>query len=253
MIHDPQLLKLGKRAPKHLDRLPRLRAYTNGLPVAPPTLAWSDKMTALGMMDNDKLGDCTCASAGHILQAWTANASTQFVAPDADVLAMYEGACGYNPADPSTDQGGVESDVLTWWTKNTLAGHKIDAFVQVNPRNLTDIQDAAWLLGGAYLGVALPIACQNQEVWDAPVGPLTGDNAPGSWGGHAVPLVDYDLSGATVITWGARKKLTWRWFAAYCDEAYGLLSDDWFEDNGNVPNGFNVSQIKQDFAAFQAS
>jgi hypothetical protein len=57
---------------------------------------------------------------------------------------------------------------------------------------IPDIATAIWLFGGVYIGVELPIAAQTQDVWDVPANPGAEDE-PGSWGGHAVYLVGYDL------------------------------------------------------------
>jgi hypothetical protein len=78
-----------------------------------------------------------------------------------------------------------------------------------------------------YIGLALPISAQNQDVWAVPPGGSAGEGSPGSWGGHAVPIVAYDSRGLTVITWGATKRMTWQFLDTYCDEAYALLSQDW--------------------------
>ena len=75
---------------------------------------------------------------------------------------------------------------------------------------------------------------------------LSGNYAPGSWGGHAIPIVDYDQDGATCITWGALKKMSWNWLDVYCDEAYGLLSRDWLHASGNAPPGFDFDTLSKD-------
>ena len=79
----------------------------------------------------------------------------------------------------------------------------------------------------------------------------TGDGAPGSWGGHAVPVVAYDSRSLTVVTWGALQTMTWGFWAAYCDEAYAILSPDYLEQKGGqsiAPSGFNLTQLRDDLA-----
>ncbi len=114
-----------------------------------------------GMMANDRLGDCTCAGMGHFLQLVTANAQGSPVTlSDQDIILAYEAACGYNPGDPRTDQGGVEIDILNYWRTNGIgpAGHKITAFVAVNPLTHREVMQALALFGGLYTGVALPVS-----------------------------------------------------------------------------------------------
>ena len=105
--------------------------------------------------------------------------------------------------------------------------------------------DAIWLFGGAYIGVELPISAQTQEVWDVPAN-STPEDEPGSWGGHAIYLVAYDQKTLTCITWGQLKKMTWRWFAQYCREAYGLVAKDWLEPSGVAPSGFDLAALEND-------
>jgi hypothetical protein len=115
--------------------------------------------------------------------------------PDSTILACYEKWDGYNPADPMTDQGGVELNVLNDWRQEAFNGHSLDAYVSLSPDHpIPDIATAIWLFGGAYIGLELPISAQNQDVWDVPANPGPNDE-PGSWGGHAVYVVGYEKPG----------------------------------------------------------
>ena len=74
------------------------------------------------MMENDQIGDCTCAAAGHLIMEWTANAGKKMVMPtDKQIVAAYSAVTGYNPETGANDNGAVEIDVL-----NLLAadGHR---------------------------------------------------------------------------------------------------------------------------------
>lgn len=44
-----------------------------------------------------------------------------------------------------------------------------------------------------------------------------------------MPVVAYDSRSLTVVTWGALQTMTWGFWAAYCDEAYAILSPDYLE------------------------
>ena len=242
-------MKLGKLAPRHDDRTLMLASYlTPHLPTPPPTITWSTKVPTWPMYANDALGDCTAAAAGHMVQCWSANATTEQTVTDGDVIRFYSGSTGYNPSDPSSDRGGIELDVLKFWKKDGIGNHKIGAFVAVSPASKTLTRDAIYLFGGAYIGIALPISAQKQRVWDVPTSGLRGKGAPGSWGGHAVPIVDCDARGLTVVTWGALKRMTWAFYQAYCDEAYAVLSSD-FLNGTKAPNGFDLTALQEDLAA----
>jgi len=86
-----------------------------------------------GMMLNDRLGCCTIAAIGHAVQTWTANAlGRELTVPDSSILEYYEKWDGYDPADPATDQGGVEIDVLNDWRQQGFGGVSLDAYVAID-------------------------------------------------------------------------------------------------------------------------
>src|ERR1019366_7098208 len=184
-------MKLGKLAARRDPRTLKMSRYlTPKLAPAPHEFSLTAKLSHLGMMVNDRLGDCTIATVGHMIQTWTANVGSQIIIPDADIVTMYEAACGYNPADPNTDQGGIELDVLNFWRKNPVDNNPLQAYAYLAPHQTEEIRQSIYYFGGAYLGIQLPLTAQNQQVWT--VTSLTGDGAPGTWGGHAVPIVAYD-------------------------------------------------------------
>ncbi len=283
MAIDHSHLHLGKRPRRHDARTLKLARYlTSALPPAPSSVDYTRGVTDWGMMLNDQLGDCIIADGpGHATQVWTLNATgTMVTPPDSLILDTYEKWCGYNPADPTTDQGGVELNVLNDWRQQGFAGQTLDAYAAIdagvrdtgngsgdaNSHSLSpkSIAQAIWLFGGAYIGVELPITAQDQDIWDVPANPGPNDE-PGSWGGHAVYLVAYDFrdSGSspsdlglrtsdpghsflTCITWGQLKKMTWAWFEKYCTEAYALVSKDWIKATGLSPSGFDAATLEAD-------
>lgn len=249
---DISQMRLGKLAPKPIKHMPMLAAYTTQVPKAPVAVDWTDGLQDFGQMQNDVLGNCTCAAVGHAIQIFTKNASTEQTLSDADVVHLYE-QFGYTPSDPSSDAGAVETDVLNYWLKHPIASHKLDGFVGLQPQDLGDIKDAIWLLGGAYIGVALPATAQGQvgSTWVVTSEGLAGDGAPGSWGGHAVFVAAYDAHGLTCITWGKLQRMSWNFWKSYCDEAYGLLSPDWIKANGVAPSGFDLAMLTTDMRALR--
>jgi hypothetical protein len=246
-------VKLGKQTAHHDNRVPMLSKYTASLPPAPAAVSYDSKVTNLGMMLNNTLGDCTCAAVGHCIQQWTAEAQKkQIIIPDPDILKLYEIVGHYNPDNPKSDRGAVEINVLNYWLSNPVAGNKLSAFCAIEPQNLDDIKDAVYIFGNCYIGLQLPLSAQKQAVWTVPAGGPNGQGAPGSWGGHAVPIVAYSARGLTCITWGQYITMTWQFWDAYCDEAYGLLSPDWVEA-GKTPKGFNWQQLVTDMSDLEAA
>lgn len=249
VVVDHSKMKLGKHAARHDPRTLLLANYlTADLGPAPVSQDWTAKVKEWPMFDNDTIGDCTCAAAGHMIEAWTASAATEVDPTDAQILAAYEAISGYVPGEPGTDRGANELDVLKYWRTDGIAGHQIQAFVAVEPKNHEHLKDAVWLFGGAYLGLSLPTSAQKQVVWSVPPGGPIGAGQPGSWGGHAVPVVEYDAVGLTVVTWGMLKRMTWTFLDTYCDEAYAILSGD-FIAGGKAPNGVALSALEQDLQA----
>jgi len=95
------------------------------------------------------------------------------------------------------DSGLVELDVLNYWRKHAVSGDEILAFVSIDPKNHTHVEQAIKLFGGVYLGFQVQQNCIQEfdarQSWTP--GPLTND-------GHAVFAVGYDHKGVTVLTWG---------------------------------------------------
>ncbi len=251
---DPKKLKLGKQVARHDPRTLLLASYvTPALPPPPAQHDLTSKINSWGMMDNDQLGDCTCAAAGHLIMEWTANAGKKMVTPtDKQIVAAYSAITGYNPGTGANDNGAVEIDVLNYWRQSGIAAHKIGAYVALEPSNHIHIMDSVYIFEGCYIGLQLPVSAQaqvqNHQPWSVPPGGPTGDGKPGSWGGHAVPVVAYDARGVTVVTWGALQAMTWSFWEAYCDEAYAIISPDYLNDKQESPAGFNMQQLQADLA-----
>src|SRR5207248_8223026 len=130
---------------------------------------------------------CTTAAAGRRVEAWPA--ARRGHAVEISERAVLDAFDHVKLVDPATgEEGAIELDVLRYWRKSGIGGHRIGAFTRVSVHNRTLVETAAWLFGGLYIGVQLPQTAQGQEVWDW-TGSLSGPARPGSWGGHAVDVV----------------------------------------------------------------
>jgi hypothetical protein len=250
---DPLKLKLGKNPARHDPRTLLLASYIKpSLPAPPTSFDLTGKVPAWGMMKNDDLLDCTCAAAGHLTMMWTANEGHEFIPTDDQIVAAYSAVTGYNPQTGANDNGAVEVDVLNCWRQSGIAGHKIGAYVGLEPSNHTHIMDSVYMFQGCYIGLLLPNSAkaqlQNNQVWSVPPGGPVGDGAPKSWGGHAVPVAAYDPRGLTCVTWGALQTMTWGFWEAYCEEAYAILSPDYLGGDKETPDGFSLQQLQEDLA-----
>ena len=241
---------LGKRAPRIDPRTLKLAKYIPAAPPPPAEVSWIMEVAHWGMMLNDSIGDCTCAAAGHMIEQWTRYAAgTEAVVPDPAIEKAYEDVGGYISGQPQTDNGAVMLDVLTYWKQTGIGGHKIAAYATIDLNNTNELKTAVRLFGNVYLGIQLPISAQPQNAWTVPSGGPNGDGSPGSWGGHCVPIMAYSPQSLSVVTWGARLKMSWNFLKDYADEAYVVLSQEWIEVNGGAPSGFNLAQLQADLAA----
>ena len=86
-------MKLGKAEPMHDPRTLMLADYLDGaaLPTTPDSYIYAKNIGSKkwGMMENDKVGDCTCAAAGHLIMEWTDDNNSMYTPPDKDIIAAY--------------------------------------------------------------------------------------------------------------------------------------------------------------------
>jgi hypothetical protein len=240
-------MKLGRLPRGNNPNIMKLSAF-GAIPAAPATADWTKGIKQFGMMMNDTLGCCTCAAVYHARQIWTANTAKESTEPDGDVLKLYEAACGYDPNDPSTDGGGVEQSVLGYLynTGIPLADGSVDkilGFVEVNEKNFNEVKLTIAEFGVAYIGIAVPSSIYDaggnvQSVWDY---------VPGAQieGGHAVACVGYDATNIEFISWGAVYKMTWAFFAQYCEEVYAIVDKNWIASTGKTPMGMDLSDLEK--------
>jgi hypothetical protein len=239
--------KLGKLAVKTDVRTLSLARYVDpsALPNPPQVLDLADRVPEWPMYANDRVGDCTIAAAAHMIEAWTAESRGEPVeVSERSVLRAFEQV---KLVDPQTgEEGAIELDVLKWWRHHGISRHRIGAFARVAVHDHDLVRAAAWLFGGVYIGLQLPLSARGRQTWDWS-GSLSGDDAPGSWGGHAVDVVRYSPGSVTVVTWGRLQDMTWWFWDRYCDEAYAILSRD-FLDHDQAPNGFDLDALRADLA-----
>jgi len=243
--------KLGKEPVRTDVRTLSFARYVDHarLPAAPAALNLAAPVHAWPMYANDRLGDCTTAAAGHMIEAWTAAARGAAVEiSEAAVVDAFEHVKVVDPA--SGEEGAVELDVLKYWRATGIGRHRIGAFARVPVHDRELVRAAAYLFGGLYLGLALPLTARDQPVWEW-TGSLAGPSSPGSWGGHAVDAVGYTADALTIVTWGSLKQMTWSFWERYCDECYCILSAD-FLRRGKAPNGFDLEALNADLALITA-
>jgi hypothetical protein len=244
--------RFGRKAPRY--GTPKLflgdylqRAGAGALPKPPATADYTKEVSAWPMMLNDQLGDCVIATMGHLTEVFSRYGRGKQTTPtDKQVLTAYEQIGGYNPKDPSTDQGCVVTDALTHWAAKAFAGKKIAAWAAIHPANANELKLSTWLFGGVFFGVALPDDWQQAIDAGQPWNDTHERADPNN--GHAIPAVAYNATGPIVVTWGQLQQCSWAWIEKYAEEAYCVLSPDW-DAQQIAPSGFDKAALLADFAA----
>ena len=248
-------MKFGRLPRKFDNRIMSLRDLSHKvtLPQPPPKVDWTKGITDFGMMLNDQLGDCTCAALYHARQIWSLNNGGEDTQPDSMVQSLYEKACGYNPDDSSTDQGGNEQDLLHYCMKTgmPLADGSVDkliGFIEASPQLPDEVKLTVADFGVSYLGITVPSNIMNE--FDEPVDVWDYDPNATSLGGHAVIIVGYDETGFTIVSWGQLYKMTYAFLQNNCEESYALVSSDWLKQ-GKTPLGMTLPQLESMMTSFR--
>jgi hypothetical protein len=241
--------KLGRKPVRHDDRTFAVRDYLPTLPDLPPSVNWGTKVINFGMLGNDTVGDCTIAGAGHAEVTWTANASVEFDPSTEQIIDDYSAITGYDPEDPSTDQGANMLDVLKYWRQTGIVGQQITAFMSVDWKNQQEVMASVFLFGCCYIGVNLPQSAEDAFNAGQPWTDVTDQDI---LGGHCVLIVGYDPKGVWLVTWAKLVYASWAWLDTYCEEAYCPYSRaDWIESQGECPAGFDDDQLEADLASLE--
>jgi hypothetical protein len=238
--------RFGKHPPKVDYRTLRFRAYlAPGLAAPPATynvltnvfqkLKTNDPKKLFPMDGNDTLGDCTIAALAHSITVYRGLLGTHKVMAKSSVVKLYYHLTG------GQDTGLVELDVLNYWRQNKVSSDEILAYVSIDPKNQSHIQQAIQLFGGVYLGFQCQENCVEEFQAGKPwiPGRLTND-------GHAVYATGYDQNGVTVLTWGSTQQATWGWWDECVDEAYAILPPE--ASNPDFAPGFDLAQLQADLA-----
>lgn len=239
--------KLGKKAPDHTRPRLRLTPHLTAVPQPPAKVDWLSRVQNWPMYLNDQLGCCTCAMAGHALEAWSTYGQGHTVTvTDQDVLTAYEAVSGYRPGHPETDQGAVMQDVMDYLRKTGIAGHKVLAFAQVNHKDPAEVKAALNVFGTLLVGIEFPASAMDQfnagQPWDAV------RNDGGIEGGHAIH-VGHDETGNVAYkctTWGAVQGMTQAFWDRYVDECWVAIAPEWLSAAGASPGGVDLYGLGED-------
>lgn len=235
-------LKFGKADPDHSKAALLLADHLTGVPVPPSQRDWLSEVTDWPMYGNDAYGDCVWAMIGHAIEAWTRYASGVAVeVSEAALLKGYADVTGFDPHDPSTDQGTVLQDAMNYWKKTGIAGHKILAFAKVNHLDQAELQAAIDIFGALLIGIQFPAVAMQQFDAGQPWAVVKHDG--GIEGGHAVHVGAYDASKYELVTWAKVQAMTPGFADKYLDEAWVAITAEWLNAVEQSPEGLDLHSL----------
>jgi hypothetical protein len=248
-------LKLGKLPPVIDERTIKLSAIlkTELLPELPASydidevLGVSDNF----MFNNSTYGDCVIAAQAHqTLRFEKFEQGCQIPITDKEVVDEYHKQAGNLPG--WEDRGLILLNAIKKWRKEgwTVNGktYTIYAFASVDWKNHDQVKQCIYLLGGVNFGMAVFQTDIDQfnagEPWT-----ITPYNSS-LRGGHGVyaPAYKYRLNPCdhcatgwtedyiSCVTWGRRQNMSWEFWDARVDEAYGIVDNKnhWMADTSPV-------------------
>ena len=243
-------LKLGKKpaAPRPTDFNFTDLAASIKLPSVPSRFGHETAYADWKMLGNDRYGNCVWAGAAHehmLLNKVVHQADVAF--DDGAVLGDYAAATGFDPNDPSTDNGTDVHDALSYRRKTGIADtggtrHLIGAYVSLDPKNWEHLGQATYIFGAVGIGFDFPASAMDQfnagEPWDYVAGSKIE-------GGHYVPVVGslQTADQASAITWGKRQVFTREFYEHYNDEAWVYITTEALRSDGTGLHGFDVAKL----------
>lgn len=244
--------KTGLRPSPHPPKL-RFADYFVGaaLPAVPATFGHYNSYPPRGwnLLGNDQVGDCTCAGAGHCVMLWNKIAGHTVTITTADTLDDYSAITGYDPNDPSTDQGADIVQVAKYWQQTGFRDdvnrrHKIAAYLEVNPKNLSHVDAACYLFGAVGLGILVGDTEEREfdsgTAWEKPGSDSTE--------GHYVPMVGKTAFSRQVVTWGGLQSVGEDWLKSQLNEVVAMVSQEALI-NGKSAEGFDFAALSADLEA----
>lgn len=204
---------------------------------------------------NDELGDCGIAGMDH----WQVAANTYAGHSAASwgnglCLSLYEHLGGYVQGDPSTDNGTVLQDNLSFWQHEgvPLANGQTDKILFYGAiRNYTSRTvrvQALKALGPLYTGIQCPQSAEQQFAGGQPWTLVKG--SPNAGGHCTVQLAEFhSLNEIREATWGGVAKANQAFYNATTVEVWAIGGADFIERNGMNPSGLDVDGMNEALAA----
>ena len=249
----------GKLPPRRSLKVPALGDFLDKATAWPPVPAagWEFAVPPgdWGMLGNDTVGDCAIAGIYHLLQGQSYNTDNPLHGTTDQALALYSAVTGYNPSDPSSDQGTVLVSLLDYVVKNgvemlDVTGKtvtvEIVGYASLDISSVAQRRYGAFTFGGAFLGINCPEKCESDtDNWNFGPGlPLAG--------GHCITQEGEGAAGGQTCSWGMIIPTSNSFYAAYLDEGYIVVAKSWLDAQGQSPTGLDLDGLVTAMKAVQA-
>lgn len=243
-------MKFGKLPARKNSVSFRLRDYLS-LPTLPTPPAKADHYKLVsdwqGTLGNNLYGDCVFAGADHEHIVWEKIGGKAVSFTPTTALSDYSAVTGFNPNDPTTDQGTDMQVAASYRRKTGIVDvaknrHKVDAYMAITPGNKLELKQAIYLFSNVGIGIQFPKSAMEQFNSGKPWTVVA--NSP-IIGGHYWPCVGYDTRYVYGVTWGKVQKASWSFIARYMDEGIVYLSHEMLT-NGKSLEGFDAGQLQAD-------
>lgn len=242
-------MKLGK-LPARKDSI-KLKLADYLVAQTPPTKAGHQNLVLDwdGLLGNDQYGDCVWAGAAHETILWNTEAKQSVTFTEQSVLSDYSAVTGFNPKKPATDKGTDVQIAASYRLKTgvkdeTGKRHQVAAYLAIDQKNLSQLRQAIYQFSNVGIGIEFPSSAMTQFNDGKPWSVVNGAKIEG---GHYIPAIGYDSQYIYVVTWGKLQKMTWGFYAKYCDEAIVYLSDEMLSGGKSI-DGFNATQLQADLS-----
>ena len=248
------MLHLGK-TPARVGAVKfKMRKYLNlsVLPALPSGDFGHDGLvtTPWNMLGNDKAGCCVWSGGGHESMLWNAAAGKTITFTDQSTLSDYSACTGYDPNDPSTDNGTDMQAAASYRLKTGLLDadgnrHKIGAYLALDVGNVEEHLYALYLFGAVGIGINFPDSAMDQFNAGQPWTVVPGATVSG---GHYICGVARRSSRLVICTWGAEDPMDDTFLQTYNDESLAYVSAEYL-NGGKTLDGFDAEQLNADLAA----
>ena len=248
---DTMGFKLGKLPPKKLLTTPAFGDFldkaTTWPAVKPRGWEYAVPPDKLDILANDELGDCVIAAMMHYAQEETANTSNPLTPTRQLTIEVYSAITGYDPKDPSTDQGTCWTDALKHWKEFGIplldkngkeVIHRILGWASLDLSSIAQQRYACDLFGGTLMGIQCPKSAENDTSnWTyVPDSPIVG--------GHGINRAGQGGDGWHIGSWGLWIKGTWEFSLKLADEDYIVTTPAWVEsETGQTPSGVDLNAL----------